>query len=197
MAAKARCSTRMSRDSCSIRTTAAGPAAVTSRRCQQSRTGAACRGRETHPAVRIPSTARTAIPRLEVLTAAATQLASMTRRAGSRIRTPETFIRGIAKALADEMEASDYLDGCAILAISAEASSLSETCAPSRPAPSRPGPRLSLSNWSKRDPRQLMRHPWPEYCCQDSRAPEWSSRPRGAGPHWSRRARRLPCSPPR
>jgi TetR/AcrR family transcriptional repressor of lmrAB and yxaGH operons len=59
---------------------------------------------------------------LEVLTAAATQLASLTRQAGSRTRTPETFIRGLAKALADEMENSDYLNGCAILAISAEAS---------------------------------------------------------------------------
>src|SRR5277367_17338 len=52
---------------------------------------------------------------LEVLTAAATQLASLTRQAGSRTRTPETFIRGVAKALADETESSGYLDGCAIL----------------------------------------------------------------------------------
>jgi len=62
---------------------------------------------------------------LEVLTAAATQLASLTRQAGSRTRTPETFIRGVAKALADETESSGYLDGCAILAISTEASPVS------------------------------------------------------------------------
>jgi hypothetical protein len=40
----------------------------------------------------------------------------------------QTFIRGVAKAVADELEASGYLDSCAIVAISSEVSSVSPPC---------------------------------------------------------------------
>jgi TetR/AcrR family transcriptional repressor of lmrAB and yxaGH operons len=62
---------------------------------------------------------------LEVLTSAGTRLADLARDVGGRTRSPETFIRGMGKALADEVENSRYLDGSAIVAISVEASATS------------------------------------------------------------------------
>ena len=62
---------------------------------------------------------------LEVLQAVANRLVHLTRLTSSRTRTVETFIRGVAKALADELEASGYLDSCAVVAISSEVSSVS------------------------------------------------------------------------
>jgi TetR/AcrR family transcriptional regulator, lmrAB and yxaGH operons repressor len=64
---------------------------------------------------------------LEVLQAVANRLVHLTRLTSSRTRTVETFIRGVAKALADELEASGYLDSCAVVAISSEVSSVSPT----------------------------------------------------------------------
>ena len=151
-------------------------------------TGAACRGRETHPAVRIPSTARTAIPRVEVLTAAATQLASMTRRAGSR-----SVLRRRSSAVSPRRWLTRWKP--AITWTAARSWPSARRPPPCRKPARRRGQRLpglvrglSLSNWSKKAHRQPTRHPGPEHR-QDSRAPRWSSRPRGAGPHWSRRAR--------
>jgi TetR/AcrR family transcriptional repressor of lmrAB and yxaGH operons len=57
---------------------------------------------------------------LEVLSAVGSRLVDLSHAVGARTRTPETFIRGMARAIGDEVEESDYLDGCAIVNIASE-----------------------------------------------------------------------------
>jgi TetR/AcrR family transcriptional regulator, lmrAB and yxaGH operons repressor len=57
---------------------------------------------------------------LEVLSAVGTRLVDLSHAVGARTRTPETFIRGMARAIADEVEDSGFMDGCAIVNIAAE-----------------------------------------------------------------------------
>jgi TetR/AcrR family transcriptional regulator, lmrAB and yxaGH operons repressor len=62
---------------------------------------------------------------LEVLASVGQRLVDLTHDVGRRTRTPETFIRAMAQAIADEVEASDFQDGCAIVNIASETASVS------------------------------------------------------------------------
>jgi TetR/AcrR family transcriptional repressor of lmrAB and yxaGH operons len=64
---------------------------------------------------------------LEVLASVGQRLADLTDALAARTRTAKTLVRALAAALADEVEGSDYLDGCAIVNISSETAASSET----------------------------------------------------------------------
>jgi TetR/AcrR family transcriptional repressor of lmrAB and yxaGH operons len=57
---------------------------------------------------------------LEVLSAVGARLVELSHAVGARTRTPETFIRGMTRAIGDEVVESDFKDGCAIVNIAAE-----------------------------------------------------------------------------
>jgi TetR/AcrR family transcriptional repressor of lmrAB and yxaGH operons len=62
---------------------------------------------------------------LEVLSSVGQRLVDLSHAVGAKTRTPQTFIRAMANAIADEVEQSDFQDGCAIMNIASETSSAS------------------------------------------------------------------------
>jgi TetR/AcrR family transcriptional repressor of lmrAB and yxaGH operons len=77
---------------------------------------------------------------LEVLAAVGQRLVDLTDTVAGRTRTARTLVRGLAKALADELEESDFRDGCAIVNISSETAATSDAL--------RQGSAAAFEQWS-------------------------------------------------